>query len=41
MMISEALDLCVEGGRVSHSWYMCVVKHGYGRLGEGIDFVSG
>ena len=27
---SEALALCVEGGRVSHSWCMCVVNHGYG-----------
>ena len=33
-MISEALELYVEGGRVSHSWCMCVVGHGYSRLGE-------
>ena len=36
-MISEALNLCVEGGRVSHSWCMCVVNHGYGGLGGGWD----
>ena len=36
-MISEALDLCVEGGRVSHSLCMCVVNHGYGGLGGGWD----
>ena len=24
-MISEALELRVEGGRVSHKWCMCVV----------------
>ena len=29
-MISEAQQLCVDGGRVSHSWFMCVVGHGYG-----------
>ena len=23
----------MEGGRVSHSWYMCVVGHGYGGMG--------
>ena len=28
----EALELRVEGGRVSHSWCMCEVIHGYGRL---------
>ena len=32
-MISGALLLYVEGGRVSHSWCMCVVSHGYGWLG--------
>ena len=32
-MISEALEFCVEGGRVSHSWCMCVVSHGYCRAG--------
>ena len=36
-MISEAHDLCVEGRRVSHSWCMCVVSHGYGGLGGGRD----
>ena len=34
-MISDALELCVEGGRVSHSWCMCVVSPGYGELGGG------
>ena len=29
-MISEALELRLHGGRVSHSWCMCVVGHGYG-----------
>ena len=32
-MISEALRLRVEGVRISHSWYMCVVSHSHGRLG--------
>ena len=32
-MITEALELYVEGGRVSHSWCMCVA--GYGGLGGG------
>ena len=31
-MMSEALELRVEGGRVNHSWCMCVVSHGYGGL---------
>ena len=26
-MISEALELYVEGGRVSHSWCICVASH--------------
>ena len=34
-MISEALELRLEGGRVSHSWCMCVVTHGYSGLGVG------
>ena len=33
----EVLELCVEGGRVSHSWCMCVVGHGYGEFGWGSD----
>ena len=33
MLVSEALELHVEGGRVSHSWCMSVVSHGYGVLG--------
>ena len=36
-MISEALELRVEGGRVSQGWCMCVVSHGYGGLGGGRD----
>ena len=36
-MISEALMLYVEGGRVSHSWLMCVVGRGYGELSNGMD----
>ena len=38
-MISEALELHVEGGRVSHSWCICAVSHGYGGLGGGRDGV--
>ena len=34
-MISQALELYVEGGRVSHSWSMCVVSRGCDRLDEG------
>ena len=34
-MISVALELCVDGGGVSHSW--CVVSHGYGGLVGGRD----
>ena len=29
--------LLVEGERISHSWCMCVVIHGYGWLGVGRD----
>ena len=29
-MISEALELRVESGRINHSWCMCVVSHGNG-----------
>ena len=36
-MISEALELRVEGGRVSHCWCMCVVGHGYGWFDGGWD----
>ena len=31
-MISEALELYVEGGRVSHSWCMCIIGHSYDGL---------
>ena len=34
-MIWKSLELRVEGGRVSHSWCMCVVSHGDGWLGGG------
>ena len=41
-MISEALELCVKDGGVSHSWCMCVVgSHGYGGLDEGRDGGNG
>ena len=42
-MISEALELIVNGGRDNHSWCMCVVGHGYGELGVGarIEVVGG
>ena len=36
-MISQALELRVEGRRVSHSWFKCVVSHGYGRFGGSRD----
>ena len=36
-MISEALELRIEGGQLIHSWCMCVVSHGYGGLGGGRD----
>ena len=31
-MISEALELRMKGGQVSHSLCMCVISHGYGGL---------
>ena len=31
------LELYVDGVRVSHSWCMCVVSHGYGGLGGDMD----
>ena len=36
-MTLEALELYVEGGRVSHSWCMCVAGHDYGGFGVGSD----
>ena len=36
-MISDALELCVEGIQVSHSWWMCVISHGYGGFGGDRD----
>ena len=36
-MISEALELCVEGGRISYSWCMGVISNGYGELSGGRD----
>ena len=38
---SEVLELCVKGGRVSHSWCMCVVSYGYGGFGGGWDGSGG
>ena len=40
-IISDELQLRVEGGRVSHSWCMCVVSNGYGVLGGGRDGSAG
>ena len=41
-MISEALELYVEGGRVSQNWCMCVACRGYGGFcGVGIEVVDG
>ena len=31
-MISEAIELGVKSGRVSHSWCTCAISHGYGCL---------
>ena len=31
----------MEGGRINHSWCMCIVGHGYGGLGEGRDESGG
>ena len=36
-MISEALELPVEGRQVSHSWFMEVVCHSHGGLGGDMD----
>ena len=36
-MISKALELCVNGEQFSHSWYMCVVSHGYDGFGGDRD----
>ena len=38
MMISEALELYVNGGRFSHSLCMCVVGHDYCGLGGDKDW---
>ena len=35
MMVSEARELRVEGGRVSHIWCKCVLSQGYDGLGGG------
>ena len=41
-MVSEALELRMESGRVSFIWCMCVVCHGYGGLGwAGMEVVDG
>ena len=31
----------MEGGRVSHSWWMCVICHGHGGLGVYMDGIGG
>ena len=36
-MISDSLELRVDGGRVSHSLCMCVAIHVYGGLVGGRD----
>ena len=36
-MISKVLELCMEGRRVSRSWFMCVVIHDYGWFVGGRD----
>ena len=36
-MIPEVLELCVEGGCISHIWYICVVSHVYGGFDGGLD----
>ena len=41
MMVSEALELRVYGGRVSHGWHMGVVNHGYGGLFRSRDAGGG
>ena len=40
-MISEALELRVEGVIVSHSWCMCVVSHGCGGGRDGMHVGQG
>ena len=41
-IISETLELRKEGGRVNHSWYICVVSHGNGGLvGAGMEVLDG
>ena len=40
--ISEVLELRVEGGRVSHKWWMCVVVMAMvGWVGAGMEVVDG
>ena len=38
-MVTEALEQCVEVGRVSHRWCVSIIGHGYG--GAGIEVVDG
>ena len=41
-IISETLELRVEGGQVSYSWCVCVVSHDSGMLGgAGMEVVDG
>ena len=37
MIISETLELRMEGGRVSRSWCVCVVSHRNGGIGGGLN----
>ena len=37
-MISDALELRVEGGQVSYSQCICVISHGYGGFGGGLGW---
>ena len=38
--LTEMLELCMEGGRVNHTWCIGVVSHGYGGLGGGSGSLS-
>ena len=40
-MITEALELYMEGGRVSYSWCVCLVGHRYGGMGGGRNGAGG
>ena len=40
-MVSEELELRVQGGRISHRWCMCVVVAMVGLVGAGREVVDG